>query len=69
MIIALSLVLKTPVVHAAKYRYLVVYFVGGQAEGQKEMDKEANDGWEFLAPIYSERSGGSTQALLVFRKE
>ena len=69
MVIALSFVLRTPTVHAAKYRYLVVYFVGGQAEGQKEIDKEANDGWEFVGPIYSERAGGSTQALIVFRKE
>lgn len=68
-IIALSLVLRPPAVHAAKYRYLVSYFIGGQAEGQKEIDKEANDGWEFLGPIYFEHNGGRTQALIVFRKE
>ena len=70
MIIALSLVLRPPAVHAAKYRYLVVEFSGGnQFEGQKEIDHEANDGWEFLGPMHSEFAGGRTTWLLVFRKE
>jgi len=70
MVIALSLVLRPPTTHAAnQYKYLVTYFGGSdQFEGQKEIDKQAKDGWEFAAPVYSQRIGAGG-ALLVFRKK
>jgi len=67
-VIALSLTLKPPVAHAAnQYKYSVVYGGGSQADAQKAMDTQANDGWEFVSPIVYTTNGGTV--LLVFRKE
>ena len=66
-IIALRPIVAPPSAHAAnQYKYLVVAS-GGPDSMQKDIDRQANDGWEFMSPIAIERQGN--QPLLVFRKE
>jgi hypothetical protein len=66
-VIAFRPVVAPPSAHAAnQYKYLVV-LSNGPDMMQKDIDRQANDGWEFVSPIAIERQGN--QPLLVFRKE
>jgi len=51
---------------ASHIQYLVVNTGPAAASIQDELEKEAKDGWELVAPIYSAQVPGFT---LVFRKE
>jgi hypothetical protein len=67
-VIALRPIVTPPPAHAAnQYKYLVVLAQGAYSLAiQKDVDRQANDGWEFVSPIVT---GNSNQPLLVFRKE
>ena len=62
--IAFRPILTPPPAHAAnQYKYQVVL----GSEIGKDIDKAANDGWEFVSSIIIEQH--ANQPLLVFRKE
>jgi hypothetical protein len=64
-VIALRPVVEPPKAHAAnQYKYLAVSSNGPEWV-QRDIDRQANDGWEFVSPIPYE----GKQTLLVFRKE
>ena len=67
-VIAIRPIVTPPSAHAAnQFKYQVVMAQGNNSEViQKDIDRQANDGWEFVSPIVLEIS---TQPLLVFRKE
>jgi hypothetical protein len=71
LVIALSLALialrsvARPVTAAGHFKYLVVTTAAASNSIQAEIDKQAAEGWELAAPLYSEQVPGIT---LIFRK-
>jgi hypothetical protein len=67
-VIAFRPIVTPPSAHAAnQYEYSVVMTrAAGSDTVQKDIDKQANDGWEFVSSIVTTNP---YQPLLVFRKE
>jgi hypothetical protein len=67
-VIAFRPIASPPSAQAAnQYKYLVVQGTSSDSQMmQQTMDKQANNGWEFVSPIDTQNSN---YPLLVFRKE
>jgi hypothetical protein len=67
-VIALRPIVTPPPAHAAnQYKYLVTLTQTPYPDAiEKELNTQANDGWEFVSPIVSQNV---SQPTLVFRKE
>jgi hypothetical protein len=66
-VIAFRPIVTPPSAHAAnQYKYLLDGATGFDDSIQKVMDKQANNGWEFVSSIVN---ANTNQPLLVFRKE